>query len=94
MLEALLITCLVYGIRFMPFRGKSYMELSEKQRKILQEMHTKYMRTKKGQQTLMTEESYLSVIQKNALTYLIMGIVLIPIYVVIVIYIYPTLWQI
>ena len=89
MLEALLIFSIIYACSYMPLRGKIFSQLKPKQQKKVEKNYGKYMQTKKGKQTPdMTVEEYLPIIQKQGLTYLIMAIVVAPIYVLAVMFIY------
>jgi len=89
MLEVLLIMCIVYAFQLMPLRGKNMMQLNPAQQQKVAKNFEKYMRTKKGKQTPnMTIEEYLPILQKQAFTYLIIAIVLAPIYVLAIVNIY------
>jgi len=93
MLEALLILSIVYACMFMPLRGKSFQQLSVKQQEKVGKNYNKYMTTKKGKQTPdMSIEEYLPILQKQGLTYLIMAIVILPIYILVVSYVYSGLF--
>ena len=90
MLEAILIMSIIYAIMYMPLRGKSFDALSGGQLKMVEKNFNRYMKTRKGQQTPeMSIREYLPVLQKQALTYLIMAIVILPIYVLILKFVYP-----
>ena len=85
MLEVLLIMSIVYACMLMPLRGKTFYDLTPKQQKRVEKNFNRYMRTRKGQQTPdMKIEEYLPILQKQALTYLIMAIVIFPIYILII----------
>ena len=92
MLEALLVISIVYAIMLWPYRGKSFHELTPKQQAGVVKRRDAYLKTRKGKQTpQMSVDEYLPVIQKQALTYLILAIVILPIYIVVLITIYPSL---
>ena len=89
MLEALIIISIVYACMLMPLRGKTYEQLTEGQRRTVNNNYVRYMRSRKGKKTPgMTIVEYLPILQKQALTYLITGICAIPIYVVVIIVLY------
>lgn len=93
MLEALVIFGYVYACMLMPLRGKTYEQLSESQKRRVDINYSRYMRSLKGKKSPeMTVVDYLPILQKQGLAYLIMAIVLTPIYIVAVIYLYPTLF--
>jgi len=93
MLEALLIMSIVYACMFMPLRGKTYEQLSVKQQEKVGKNYSRYMITKKGKKTPdMRIEEYLPILQKQGLSYLIMGIVVLPIYILVVTYVYSGLF--
>jgi len=93
MLEILLIMSIVYACLYLPLRGKSFDQLSPKQQQRVESNFVKHMNTKKGKQNpSMTIQEYLPIIQKQGLTYLIMAIVILPIYVLAVMYIYSGLF--
>ena len=82
MLEVLLIMSIAYAIMYMPLRGKDFSHLTPKQQEKVEKNYTKYMKTRKGQKTPdMLVEDYLHILQKQAMTYVIMAIVLLPIYI-------------
>ena len=81
MLEVLLIASIIYACLLMPLRGKTFYQLNQAQQKRVEKNYRKYMNSRKGRQTpYMTIEQYLPILQKQALTYLIMAIVILPIY--------------
>ena len=85
MLEALLIMGIFYVCTLMPLRGKSFQQLTPKQLQTLEKHFNTYKRSKKGKQNpSMTNEEYLPIIQKQALNYLIMVAVILPIYLVVI----------
>ena len=89
MLEVLLVLSIVYACMFMPLRGKSFQQLSAKQQERVGKNYNKYMTSKKGMQTPnMSIEEYLPILQKQGLTYLILAIVVLPIYILVVSYVY------
>jgi len=89
MLEVLLIMSIVYACMLMPLRGKTYQQLSVKQQEKVGKNYNRYMMSKKGKQTPnMSIEEYLPILQKQGLSYLIMAIVILPIYILVVTYIY------
>jgi len=89
MLEALLIMSIVYACLFMPLRGKNMYQLSPSQQKRVEKHFNQYMQTRKGKKTpYMQIEEYLPILQKQGLTYLIMAIVIFPIYILAIIFIY------
>ena len=92
MLEAVIIISIIYAAMLMPLRGKTFEQLSESQKQRVHNNYVKYMRTKKGMQTPnMTIVEYLPILQKQGLTYLIIAICVIPIYVLVIIFLYPSL---
>ena len=93
MFEALLAMSIVCACMYMPLRGKTYQQLSLGQQKRVEKNYNQYMRTRKGMQTPnMTIEDYMPIVQKQGMTYLIMAIVLLPIYVLIVMYLYSSMF--
>ena len=91
MLEVLLIFSIVYACMLMPLRGKSMEQLNPKQQQRVWKNFQNYIRTKKGKKTPdMRIEEYLPILQKQALTYLIMAIVILPIYIIIVFSVYAS----
>jgi len=89
MLEVLFILCIVYACMYMPLRGKTYEQLSAKQQERVGKNYDKFMATKKGQQTPnMSIQEYLPTLQKQGLTYLIIAIVILPVYFLVVSYVY------
>jgi hypothetical protein len=89
MLEAILIMCIVYACQLMPLRGKTFYQLTPKQQQRVDKNFRTYMTTKKGKLTPnMNIEEYLPILQKQAITYLIMAIVVLPIYVLVVFAVY------
>lgn len=90
MLEALLIVSIVYACMYMPLRGKDFSSLNPAQQARVEKSFSQYMRTKKGKQAPdMKIEEYLPVLQKQGLTYLIMAIVVLPIYLLAIFTLYP-----
>ena len=82
MLEILLIMCIVYACMYMPLRGKAFSQLTPKQQQRVAKNYDRYMKSKKGRQNPgMKIEEYLPILQKQAVTFLIVGIVILPIYV-------------
>ncbi|MCL2060025.1 MAG: hypothetical protein FWH01_13400 [Oscillospiraceae bacterium] len=74
----------------MPLRKKSFDTLTPKQLKTVDKNYTRYMKSRKGKQTPdMTIEEYLPIIQKQALTYLIMAAIVLPIYIIVLMVLYP-----
>ena len=93
MLEVLIIMSIVYAVMFMPLRGKPFAELSEPQKQKVHTYYVKYMRTRKGQKTPnLTIEEYLPLIQKSGLIYLIVALCAIPVYVLVLLYLYPAVF--
>ena len=93
MLEVVLIMCIVYACMYMPLRGKTLQQLSPKQQATVGKNFSKYMLTKKGKQTPnMSIEEYLPIIQKQGLTFLIMAVIILPIYVLIVMFLYSSMF--
>ena len=89
MLEVILIFSIIYACLFMPLRGKTFEQLSDSQKQRVRENYDKYMKTAKGKQTPeMTVEQYLPILAKQGLIYMIVAIVLIPIYILVVIFLY------
>jgi len=77
---------------YMPLRGKTFYQLSPKQQASVGKNFNKYMMTKKGQLTPnMSIEEYLPILQKQGLTYLIMAFVILPIYVLVVYFLYSSM---
>ena len=94
MLEALLILSIIYAFTLMPLRGKNFQQLAPKQQERVERYYNKYMTTRKGKQTPnMNIEEYFPILQKQALTYLISAIVLLPLYVCAVILIYSPMFM-
>ena len=93
MVEALLIMSIVYTCLLMPLRGKDFSQLTPNQQQRVEKHHVRFMKTRKGKQTPgMTAEEFLPVLQKQAITYLIMAIVIFPIYIVVVVSLYGRMW--
>ena len=89
MLEALLIISIIYTCLYMPLRGKTFQQLSAKQQARVGKNFKAYMATKKGNMNPdMSIEEYLPVLQKQGIKYLILAIVVLPIYIVVVSFIY------
>ena len=89
MLEAVLIMSIVYACMYMPLRGKALDDMTNKQLKKVEKNYARYMKTKKGKQTPdMGIEDYLPIIQKQALTYLIIAIIMLPIYIAVIVLLY------
>jgi len=89
MLEVLLILSIVYACLYMPLRGKTFQQLSPKQQKRAEKNFKTYMATRKGKKTPdMTIEEYLPILQKQGLTYLILAVVVLPIYILVVTFLY------
>ena len=85
MLEAILIMSIVYACLYLPLRGKDFSQLTPKQQQRVEKHFVRHMKSRKGKQTPdMTIEEFLPIIQKQGLTYLIMAIVVAPIYVLVV----------
>ena len=88
-----MIMSIVYAIQLMPIRGKSLHQLNPAQMKRVEKFFQIYMRTRKGKQTPnMQMEEYLPILQKQALRYLIMAIVILPVYVAVVLAIYSPMF--
>jgi hypothetical protein len=89
MLEAILIISIVYACMYMPLRGKTFDKLTPSQQQKVEKNYHRYLKTRKGKQTPnMRIEEYLPILQKQALTYLIMAIVILPIYILVVVFLY------
>jgi hypothetical protein len=89
MLEAILIMCIVYACQLMPLRGKTFYQLTPKQQQRVDKNFRTYMATKKGKLTPnMRIEEYLPILQKQAVTYLIMAIAMLPVYILAVFVVY------
>ena len=89
MLEAILIMSIVYACMLLPLRGKSFEQLSDAQKTRVQNNFKKYLTTKKGKETPnMTVEEYLPILAKQGIVYLIVAIVMIPIYILAVLFLY------
>ena len=90
MLEGILIACIVYACMLMPLRGKTFQQLKPSQQKTVEKNYLAYMKTKKGKQTpYMSIEEYLPILQKQALSYLIWAIAMVPIYFLAILILYP-----
>ena len=93
MLEIMFILSVFYAITLMPLRGKSFQQLSPKQQANVTKKRDGYLRTRKGQQTPnMSVEEYLPIIQKQGLTFLILAIVLIPVYIAVLFLLYAPMF--
>jgi len=93
MLEVLLIMSIVYACMYMPLRGKTLQQLTLKQQERVGKNFKSYMATRKGKQNPdMSIEEYLPILQKQGLTYLIMAIVILPIYILVVSFVYSGLF--
>ena len=94
MLEALLIMSIVYACMYMPLRGKAFDSLTPGQLKKVEKNYKQYMKSKKGKQNPdMSIEDYFPIIQKQGLTYLIMALVVLPIYIIVLIMVYPGMFS-
>lgn len=89
MLEVLIIFSIVYACMLMPLRGKTFEELTAAQKQRVDKYYYRYMRTRKGRKTPVSITEYLPILQKQALVYLIMAICLVPLYIIILIFVYP-----
>ena len=93
MLEVLLIMSIVYACMYMPFRGKTLEQLSPKQQATVEKNFSRYMLTKKGKQNPnMSIVEYLPILQKQGLTFLIMAIIILPVYILVVVYLYSSMF--
>ena len=93
MLEVLLIMSIVYACLLMPLRGKEFQQLSQKQQQRVSKHYSKHMATKKGKMTPgMTVEQYLPIMQKQAITYLVMALIIFPIYVLAIYFLYSPIF--
>ena len=92
MLEAVLIMSIVYACMYMPLRKKTFDTLTPKQLKTVEKNYARYMKTRKGKQTPdMTIEEYLPIIQKQGLTFLIVALIMLPVYIAILVLLYPSM---
>ena len=92
MLEVLIVVCIFQAIQLMPLRGKTFEGLTLKQQQKVEKNLQNYKKTLKGRKTPeMTVEEYMPIIQKQALNSVIAVVVLVPIYLVILVSIYPTM---
>ena len=80
---------IIYACLYLPLRGKDYSELKPNQQKRVDKNYGNYMKSKKGQKTPdMTVEEYMPIIQKQGITFLIMALVTLPIYILAVSFLY------
>ena len=94
MLEAVLIMSIMYACMYMPLRGKTFEELTLAQQKRVEKAYNQYKKTKKGKQDTETSVAdYLPNLQKLGKTYLIVASVLAPIYIVILVVLYPIMFR-
>jgi hypothetical protein len=85
MLEFYLIKFVINVCLFMPLRGKTMDQLNHTQEQRLINHYIKYMKTKKGQATPdMTVEDYLPILQKQAISYLMGALIILPFYLIII----------
>ena len=93
MLEVLLFMSIYYACMYMPLRGKAFCQLSENQQSRVEKGYNKYMRTRKGRTNpnMSIEDEYLPMLQKSGMTYLIMAIVIFPIYCLVMVYLFSTM---
>ncbi|MDR3021175.1 MAG: hypothetical protein LBU60_00645 [Clostridiales bacterium] len=95
MFEGMLIVCWIYACLFLPMKGKNIAELSDKQSLRLDNSYKRYKTrmdrklSRNTQAKVMTKEEYLISLGKQGLTYLIFGIILIPIYILVIVFLYP-----
>ena len=93
MLEVLLIMSVIYACMYMPLRGKTFDMLTVSQQKKVQKSYTTYMKSRKGKQNPnMKVDEYLPILQKQAMTYLIMAVVILPIYIAVVALLYSPMF--
>ena len=65
----------------MPLRGKEFDQLNPSQQRRVEKNFDRYMKSLKGRKTPDMEiREFLPILQKQAMTYLIMAIVILPIY--------------
>jgi len=89
MLEVILVMSIVFACLYMPLRGKTLQQLSPKQHERVLKSFKTYRTTKKGKLTPdMSVEEYLPILQKQGLTYLIVAIVGLPIYIAVFVFLY------
>jgi hypothetical protein len=89
MLEGILIVCIVYACMYMPLRGKTFALLTPSQQQKVEKNYNRYMNSIKGRQNPSLKiEEYLPIIQKQALVYLITAIVVLPIYILAIVFVY------
>ena len=92
-LELFLILNIIFAILFMPLRGKTFDELSEKKQKRLERGLYNYKRTKKGENHQdMTAYDYLPILQKRGLSSLIWAICLFAVCLLLWIFVYPAIF--
>ena len=89
MLEILLILFIYQTCVYMPLRGKQLEQLSPKQKQRVAKAYNKHMKSKKGRQMPdMTIEDFLPTLQKQGRASLIGAIVLFPIYILAIVFLY------
>jgi len=85
MLEIYLIKFIINVCLLMPLREKTMDQLNHTQEQRLINHYNKYMNTQKGQATPdMTVEEYLPILQKQAISYLIGALIILPLYLIII----------
>ena len=89
MYEAILVMSIYYVCTLMPLRGKDFTQLTAKQQQRVYKQYQAYMASGKGKKTpQMQIQEYLPILQKRALTFLILAIILAVLYIFLIIFIY------
>jgi len=81
MLEALIIMSFYYAHKFIPLKGKKYIQLSSKQCFMVQKHYDRYSKSKKGNKSPRTIDEYLNDLHRQGRIFLKTGIILMVIYV-------------
>ncbi|MCL2798569.1 MAG: hypothetical protein FWD58_11085 [Firmicutes bacterium] len=82
MFEALLIMSFVYAGLYLPFRGKTLNQLSESQLARLRKQYARYVIQcdRKGKPYVL-EEQYISKLGTQGLIYLVVALIMVPVYI-------------
>jgi len=93
MFEAILVVLIINAVLYMPMGGKRFEALSPAQQQRAIKNHTRYLNSKKGKLTPnMSIEEYLPTLQKQGRISMIAAIVMLPIYILIVVFYYSQIF--
>ncbi len=89
MLEAMIFLCLYYAATLFPLRGKELSNLTPAEMAKVQKQYIAYTRRRKYKDISM--EEFYPKLQKQGMTYLIIGLIMIPVYIAVLAFVYPAL---